>query len=77
MPGYDGTGPCGHGPMTGRGKGYCLLKIPRTSNEPLTGFVGRSGQPVRICPHEMGKDLKSLHADLLKFTQAGTSGVAT
>ncbi|MCK4521308.1 MAG: DUF5320 domain-containing protein [Nanoarchaeota archaeon] len=23
MPGYDGTGPAGMGPMTGRGAGYC------------------------------------------------------
>lgn len=23
MPGYDGTGPNGQGPMTGRGMGYC------------------------------------------------------
>jgi len=24
MPGYDGTGPRGRGPMTGRGLGYCV-----------------------------------------------------
>ena len=24
MPGFDGTGPKGQGPMTGRGQGYCL-----------------------------------------------------
>lgn len=23
MPGFDGTGPAGQGPMTGRGMGYC------------------------------------------------------
>ncbi|HDR15608.1 MAG TPA: hypothetical protein ENN79_09055 [Desulfobacteraceae bacterium] len=23
MPGFDGTGPAGYGPMTGRGRGYC------------------------------------------------------
>ncbi len=23
MPGFDGTGPLGQGPMTGRGMGYC------------------------------------------------------
>jgi len=27
MPGFDGTGPFGQGPMTGRGMGYCVLKI--------------------------------------------------
>ena len=24
MPGFDGTGPMGHGPMTGRGMGFCV-----------------------------------------------------
>ena len=51
MPEHDGTGPKGRGPMTGRGRGHCKLKIPQISNEPLTGFAGRSGQPVRIWLH--------------------------
>jgi hypothetical protein len=25
MPGFNGTGPRGFGPMTGRGMGYCVL----------------------------------------------------
>lgn len=25
MPGFDGTGPMGYGPMTGRGFGYCRV----------------------------------------------------
>jgi len=53
MPEHDGTGPNGRGPMTGRGGGHCMLKIPQTSKEPLTGFAGRLGQPVRIWPREM------------------------
>ena len=31
MPNYDGTGPYGKGPMTGFGRGYCV--IPITSSE--------------------------------------------
>lgn len=27
MPGYDGTGPEGKGPMTGRGMGYCAMPL--------------------------------------------------
>jgi len=27
MPGFDGTGPLGQGPMTGKGMGYCVLKL--------------------------------------------------
>lgn len=38
MPGYDGTGPRGMGPMTGRGLGYCA--VPGAAR----GFgVGRGG----------------------------------
>ena len=53
MPEHDGTGPKGCGPMTGSGRGYCMLKIPQLPHEPLTGFAGRSGQPVRIWPRGM------------------------
>lgn len=27
MPGFDGTGPIGKGPLTGRGMGYCAVKL--------------------------------------------------
>lgn len=27
MPGADRTGPLGQGPMTGRGSGYCIVKV--------------------------------------------------
>jgi hypothetical protein len=29
MPGFDGTGPAGMGPMTGGGRGYCAPYGPR------------------------------------------------
>ncbi|NLI70165.1 MAG: DUF5320 domain-containing protein [Firmicutes bacterium] len=29
MPGYDGTGPSGGGPMTGRGRGLCVTPSRR------------------------------------------------
>ncbi len=53
MPGHDGTGPKGLGPMTGRGGGYCLLKIPRTPGEPKIGFIGLSGKPVALLPRRL------------------------
>ena len=34
MPGFDGTGPMGQGPMTGGGRGYC---------SPAAGYVPRYG----------------------------------
>ncbi|MFH0729008.1 MAG: DUF5320 domain-containing protein [Pseudomonadota bacterium] len=50
MPGYDGTGPRGTGPMTGNGRGYCMLKIPPACNGTLTGFAGLAGHPVSLLP---------------------------
>ena len=39
MPGFDGTGPRGAGPMTGGGRGYC-----NTSGKKGYG-MGRGGRP--------------------------------
>ncbi len=60
MPGYDGQGPRGQGPMTGGGMGYCMLKLPGASDEPLTGFAGLVGRPLRF-----RSDLST--ADLVTF----------
>jgi hypothetical protein len=46
MPGFDGTGPRGQGPMTGRGEGYCAVRLP-DSGEPPYGYAGVQGTPVR------------------------------
>ncbi|GAG27276.1 unnamed protein product [marine sediment metagenome] len=37
MPGFNGTGPRGMGPMTGGGRGYCVvpLSIPETELDSL------------------------------------------
>jgi hypothetical protein len=37
MPNYDGTGPYGKGPMTGFGRGYCV--IPLSSSEKELEFL--------------------------------------
>ena len=49
MPGGNGTGPLGRGPMTGRGMGHCVLKLPEGDEEPR-GFAGRAGWPVGARP---------------------------
>ncbi len=47
MPGYDGTGPSGKGPMTGQGLGYCVLKdSPRNNGFGIRGYAGLAGRPV-------------------------------
>ena len=33
MPNYDGTGPDGKGPMTGFGRGYCVIPISSSEQE--------------------------------------------
>jgi hypothetical protein len=47
MPRFDGTGPRGQGPMTGRGEGYCAVKIPESGEAPY-GYAGLRGTPVRL-----------------------------
>jgi hypothetical protein len=49
MPGFDGSGPRGHGPMTGRGEGYCVMVLPDPgSKEAPHGFAGVSGRPIAM-----------------------------
>ncbi|MBN2739211.1 MAG: DUF5320 domain-containing protein [Spirochaetales bacterium] len=43
MPGFNGTGPFGKGPMTGNGKGFCILKANKENPENLEGYVGVQG----------------------------------
>jgi hypothetical protein len=33
MPGFNGTGPRGIGPMTGRGMGYCVIPLSTQNQE--------------------------------------------
>jgi hypothetical protein len=47
MPRFDGTGPRGQGPMTGRGEGYCALVLPSSDEEGAPyGYAGLQGTPV-------------------------------
>jgi len=46
MPGFDGTGPSGQGPMTGRGQGFCVLTSSLENPGRVKGFAGLRGVPV-------------------------------
>jgi hypothetical protein len=46
MPGFDGTGPQGKGPMTGRGEGHCALVLPSEEGRAPYGYAGLQGTPV-------------------------------
>jgi hypothetical protein len=45
VPRFDGSGPQGQGPMTGRGEGYCVIKIGGPGEAPY-GYAGLQGTPV-------------------------------
>jgi hypothetical protein len=47
MPRFDGTGPRGSGPMTGRGEGYCVLELPQPGR-PARGFAGLVDAPAPL-----------------------------
>jgi len=46
MPGFDGTGPLGQGPMTGRGLGFCVLTSSKENPDQVKGFTGLQAVPV-------------------------------
>jgi len=49
MPRFDGTGPRGEGPFSGRAKGYCAIRLPEPgSDQPALGFAGLAGRPVQL-----------------------------
>lgn len=46
MPGFNGTGPAGNGPKTGRGRGRCSANIqPQQGQRPGGGAGGMGTQP--------------------------------
>ncbi len=59
MPGFDGTGPRGEGPFSGRGEGYCAVKLPDAPGELAVGYAGQQGRPVRVgtSPGQPGRPL--------------------
>ena len=44
MPGFDGTGPLGQGPMTGRGQGFCVLTSSEQNPGQVKGLAGIDGK---------------------------------
>ncbi len=46
MPGFDGTGPLGRGPMTGRGRGFCVLRTSEENPGRIQGLTGINNRPI-------------------------------
>ena len=47
MPGLDGTGPMGLAPLSGRGGGFCVLRIGQRGPDDIAGFAGVDGKLVK------------------------------
>ena len=72
MPGRDGTGPTGKGPMTGKRSGSCILRIPDSQDEPIRGFAGEAGWLVSFA----GKPEREKEAsDMPRGDRTGPTGV--
>jgi len=57
MPGFDGTGPRGQGPLTGGGMGYCAMpanQVARPLGRGLYGGRGGGGRGWRNCFYATG-----------------------
>ncbi|MDD5196733.1 MAG: DUF5320 domain-containing protein [Candidatus Omnitrophica bacterium] len=56
MPGFDGTGPRGQGPLTGGGRGYCAVPLSAAEKQPGKGsFYARGkGRGRRNCFYATG-----------------------
>lgn len=74
MPRFDGTGPLGKGPMTGRGAGFCILRVTKQNPDHPDGFVGLQGKPAE----KPGEILKRLEQKVTNTPlSAGTDRVET
>ncbi|MFP4106161.1 MAG: DUF5320 domain-containing protein [Phycisphaerae bacterium] len=62
MPRFDGTGPQGLGPLTGRGRGFCVMKLPNQDHPTATGIAGAGGEPFGRQTGNPGT-LQQLHTD--------------
>ena len=70
MPGFDGTGPLGRGPMSGRGRGFCVLRFPSGPGETVVGYAGRAGWPVARLPQGLHADLAALRHEARQLETA-------
>lgn len=54
MPGFDGTGPRGQGPMTGGGRGYCAMPVGAVGEQFERGSYRGRGRGRRNCFYATG-----------------------
>lgn len=68
MPGFDGTGPRGVGPMTGGGRGFCTVPGASVVRRPLGMRRGGGygyGYANRVAPqYQQEQDIDSLRSEM-------------
>jgi len=72
MPGFDGTGPLGQGPMTGRGQGFCALTVSEENPGEVKGFAGLQSVPVS---HKV-EDLENVEKEVIIMPRGDGTGPA-
>lgn len=65
MPGFDGTGPRGMGPMTGGGRGFCAAPAG-SYGYPGRGYAGVYGRPYAPMPTQTELELLRNEYAMLK-----------
>jgi len=83
MPGFDGTGPRGLGPMTGGGEGLCILKLPDRPDGDPAASAGKRREGEHALAHlqweiqRIEATLGAIRARLeqLEVSSAQTTGV--
>ena len=71
MPKFDGTGPRGQGPMTGGGRGYCVMRLPSRPGGVATGYAGLTGHFFSGRPRAAARPLLGLGLGLSRRRGGG------
>ena len=66
MPGFDGTGPRGRGPMTGGGRGFCV--VPLSAPQQELDFLKNQSQALREQLEQIETRIKDMEITRAKST---------
>ena len=72
MPGFNGTGPSGQGPMTGRSRGFCALRISKENPGKVNGFTGLKGVPI----NDKVKNFENVEREVINMPFGNGTGPA-
>ena len=72
MPGFDGTGPLGQGPMTGRGQGFCVLTSSKENPDQVKGVAGLQSVPIG----QVNRNYENLEKEVINMPFGDGTGPA-